>query len=117
MNEETREAVRLLTKPEGFRKTEKEYRVYYDGISGNRIAIMVKLLDRCQNISSMANCFTDEHMAEYIMETQDYIHPMMSRARDEYPQYSNQFFLIRYHMNSVLEAMRHHMRSYMEAAK
>ena len=33
------------------------------------------------------------------------------QPRDEYPQYSNQLFLIRYHMNSVLEALRHHMRS------
>lgn len=117
VNEETKEAVRLLTKPEGFRKTDQEYQTYYEGISTNRIAIMVKLLDRCNNISSMANCFTDEHMAEYIKETQEYIHPMMERARKEYPQYSNQFFLIRYHMNSVLEALRHHMRSYMEVTK
>ena len=76
---------------------------------------MVKFLDRCQTISSMANCFTDEHMAEYIKETQEYIHPLMGKARNEYPQYSNQLFLIRYHMNSVLEAMRHHMRSYVDA--
>ena len=115
VNKETREAVRLLTKPEGFHKTEKEYQTYYDGISKNRIAIMVKFLDRCQNISSMANCFTDEHMAEYIKETQEYVHPLMGKARNEYPQYSNQLFLIRYHMNSVLEAMRHHMRSYVDA--
>ena len=45
VNKETREAVRLLTKPEGFHKTEKEYQTYYDGISKNRIAIMVKFLD------------------------------------------------------------------------
>ena len=111
VNEETREAVRLLTKPEIFGKTDQEYRTYYDGISGNRIAVMVKLLDRCNNVSSMATSFTDEHMAEYIKETHEYIHPLMEKARDEYPQYSNQLFLIRYHMNSVLEALRHHMRS------
>ena len=50
-------------------------------------------------------------MAEYIKETQEYIHPLMEKARDEYPEYSNQLFLIRYHMNSVIEALRHHMRS------
>ena len=117
VGEETKEAVRLLTKPEDFQKTEKEYQAYYEGISGNRIAILVKLLDRCQNISSMANCFTDAHMAEYIKETQEYIHPLIEKARNEYPCYSNQLFLIKYHMNSVLEAIRHHMRSYMNSAK
>jgi GTP pyrophosphokinase len=111
VNDATREAVRLLTKPENFGKTDPEYRTYYEGIAGNRIALIVKLLDRCNNISSMATSFTDEHMAEYIKETQEYIHPLMKRARDEYPEYSNQLFLIRYHMNSVLETVRHHMRA------
>ena len=111
VNDATREAVRLRTKPENFGKTDPEYRTYYEGIAGNRIALIVKLLDRCNNISSMATSFTDEHMAEYIKETQEYIHPLMKRARDEYPEYSNQLFLIRYHMNSVLETVRHHMRA------
>ena len=111
VNDATREAVRLLTKPENFGKTDPEYRTYYEGIAGNRIALIVKMLDRCNNISSMATSFTDEHMAEYIKETQEYIHPLMKRARDEYPEYSNQLFLIRYHMNSVLETVRHHMRA------
>lgn len=111
VNDQTREAVRLLTKPETFGHTGPKYRTYYEGIAGNRIALIVKLLDRCNNISSMATSFTDKRMAEYIKETQEYIHPLMEKARDEYPQYSNQLFLIRYHMNSVLEAIRHHMRS------
>ena len=110
-SEEVREAIGLLTKPENFEKTEKEKAIYYEGMAGNRIAVIVKLLDRCNNISSMATSFTDRHMAEYIKETQEYIHPLMEKARDEYPEYSNQLFLIRYHMNSVLEALRHHMRA------
>ncbi len=111
VSEETREAVSLLTKPENYEKTEKDKKAYYNGISGNRIAAIVKLLDRCNNISSMATSFTDEKMAEYIKETQEYIDPMMEKVKHDYPEYSNQFFLIRYHMNSVLEALRHHMRS------
>lgn len=106
-----KEAVLLLTKPETFEKTEADYQAYYSGISQNRIATVVKLLDRCSNISDMAKSFTDEHMARYIKETQEHIHPLIRTARDRYPQYSNQLFLIRYHMNSVLEALRHHMRA------
>ena len=111
VNEETREAVRLLTKPSGFGKTEPEYRAYYAGIAGNRIALIVKFLDRCSNVSDMAASFSEEHMAEYIRETMEYFPPLMNTARKAYPEYSNQLFLIRYHMNSVLEALRHHMRS------
>ncbi len=111
VNERTKEAVRLLTKPEGFGKTDPEYRSYYEGIAGNRIALLVKLLDRCNNISSMAAAFTDEHMAGYIKETRRYIQPLLEKARHDYPEYANQLFLIRYHMNSVIEALRHHMRA------
>ena len=111
VNDQTREAVRLLTKSENFGKTDPEYKTYYEGIAGNRIALIVKLLDRCNNISGMATSFTDQRMAEYIQETQEYIYPLMEKVKYEYPQYSNQLFLIRYHMNSVLEALRHHMRS------
>lgn len=110
VNDRTREAVRLLTKPDTFGKTDPEYRTYYEGIARDRIALLVKLLDRCNNVSSMATSFSDEEMAEYIQETQEYIHPLIEKARREYPQYANQLFLIRYHMNSVLEALRHHMR-------
>lgn len=111
VSEETREAVVLLTKPEPWEDTEEYRTAYYEGIAGNRIAMMVKLLDRCNNICSMAASFTDERMAEYIRETQKYIHPILDKVRYEYPQYSNQIFLIRYHMDSVMEALRHHMRS------
>ena len=111
VNEETREAVRLLTKPKDFKKIYKDEKAYYDGIAGNRIATIVKLLDRCNNVTSMATSFTDDHIAEYIKETQEYTYPLMERARHQYPEYSNQLFLIRYHMNSVLETLRHHMRS------
>ena len=111
VNEETREAVRLLTKPADFKKTEAYLKAYYDGIAENRIAAMVKLLDRCNNISMMATSFSDDQMAGYIKETKEYVYPLMSRARDDYPEYTNQLFLIRYHMSSVLEALRHHMRS------
>ena len=111
VNDTTKEAVRLLTKQKDYKKTDENQKAYYDGIAKNRIALIVKLLDRCNNISNMANCFSDRHMAEYIKETQEYINPLMDIGRDAYPEYSNQFFLIRYHMNSVVEALRHHMLS------
>lgn len=113
VSEITKEAVRLLSKPKGFQKTKNEEEKYYNAIAENRIAAMVKLLDRCNNISGMAACFSDVHMAEYSRETLDYIRPLMEKARNAYPEYGNALFLIRYHMNSVLEALRQHMRTTM----
>lgn len=111
VSEEARQAIILLTKAPDFVADAEHRKAYFDGIASNRIATMVKLLDRCNNISSMATSFSDKKIAAYIQETQEYVRPLMEHARDVYPQYSNQLFLIRYHMNSVTEALRHHMLS------
>lgn len=112
-NDSVREAVRLLTKPEGFRKTSRDNESYFGGLRNNRIALMVKILDRCNNISGMAASYSDEKMAKYIKETVTYVMPLVEIATKEYPEYSNALFLIQYHMESVLEALRHHMKSTM----
>ena len=110
-NDAVKEAVRLVTKPADYRGTEEDKIAYYDRIADNPTAMMVKILDRCNNVSSMATSFKDKRMAEYILETQTYIHPLMEKLRSEYPEYYNAVFLIKYHMNSVMEALKHHMHT------
>ncbi|MCR5206238.1 MAG: helix-turn-helix domain-containing protein [Lachnospiraceae bacterium] len=108
VNDETREAVRLLTKnKEVTSSSEAGLKAYYEEISKNRIASIVKLLDRCNNISGMAAAFTEKRMAQYIRETEKYIYPMMETTSNRFPEYANQIFLIKYHMTSVIEAIRH----------
>ena len=104
VNKETKEAVSLLTKGENKEADEEQY---YNRISKNPIATMVKLLDRCNNISGMAAGFSKEKMAEYIKETEKLVYPLMKKARSEFPMYSNQIFLIKYHTISVIETIKH----------
>lgn len=80
---------------------------YYADLRTNRIATIVKLLDRCNNISGMSAAWKAPKLAKYILETEEFIWPLLKYAQHEYPQYSNQFFLIKYHMKSVMEAIRH----------
>lgn len=94
-------AVRFLTKEPGYDEEE-----YYRSISENPIATMVKLLDRCSNVSGMAAGFSRDKLAEYIRETERLVYPLLDRAKTEYPMYSNQLFLIKYHMSSVVEAVK-----------
>lgn len=105
VNEEIRKAVTLLTKKQ--KKESMDYEEYYTGIIENKYATIVKLLDRCNNISGMATGFSKEKMARYIDETEKWIYPLMRRARTHYPEYSNQLFLIKYHMTSVVETLKH----------
>lgn len=107
VNEETKEVVKLLTRdgtPAGESSEGKER--YYSGIANNKMAVMIKLLDRCNNVSGMAAGFSKEKMARYIKGTEKWIYPLFSKARTLYPEYENQVFLIKYHMTSVVETLK-----------
>lgn len=101
VNELTKEAVSLLTKVDSIDNEQ-----YYQRISQNPIATMIKLLDRCNNVSGMAAGFSKEKLIAYIKETENVVYPLLQKAKSEYPMYSNQIFLIKYHMTSVIEAIK-----------
>lgn len=107
VNDTVREAVRLLTKPVGFDKSDEAEAAYYEAISKNGIASMVKLLDRCQNVSSMANGLKRERVSGYILETEKWIYPLFETTGDRFPEYYHALFNVKYHMKSVIEAIRH----------
>ena len=102
VNEETREAVVLLTKDP---KNPKDDSRYYANIAKNPMAAMVKLLDRCNNISTMCTAFSKPKMISYIEETNKYIYPLMEQMKCEFPMYMNKIFLIQYHMSSVIHTI------------
>lgn len=113
IDEQTKELVKLLTKtPSANKMTDKETLQYYDSIFRNPKALLIKLLDRCNNISTMASGFSNQKIVSYIDETETYFFPMIRRAKTQYPQYSNQFFLIKYHIVSVIGSLKHQMQHY-----
>ncbi len=102
-----REAVALVTKVEGVDYHQPENAAKYFGAIGeHEIATLVKILDRCNNVSGMAEGFSREKIAEYIRETEDYVYPLMERVRKQWPQYERQMALIWYHMESVILAIQ-----------
>ena len=110
VNDETKRSVALLTKNKNVTRSSEAGLVdYYEKLSEDRIALMVKILDRCNNISQMATAFSMEKMASYIIETEEHIYPLFDIVDKNYPQYANQLYLVRYHMMSVVEALRHLM--------
>lgn len=107
VNEEIREAVVLLTfkKPEGVSRKEAKAE-YYRKISENKIASIVKILDRCNNISTMATGFTKEKMVSYIEETEEFVFPLMEKVKHEYEDYYNASFLLKYQICSLMETIK-----------
>ena len=89
----------------------KEKQEYYSEIAKNPIALMVKLLDRCCNVSGMAAGFSSEKLVDYINETEKWFYPMLQQGKTDYPQYNNQIFVLRYHISSVISSLKHMMHT------
>lgn len=98
--------VALLTKDES-RKHQPGYtRQYYDALQQNPGAAIVKALDRCSNVSTMAGSFTREKLHEYIIETETYVYPLLTYITDHYPQYGGAAFVLQYQIMSLLETIK-----------
>ena len=106
-SEPVKEAVHLLTWVEdGSPNRNALNKKYYDAISQNRIACMVKIIDRCNNISTMASAFSRKKVIKYIKETETYVMPLVEHARKTIPEYVDAIFVLKYHMRSILESMK-----------
>ncbi len=99
-SKEVQEAVALLT------RSGSNHAEYYRKMRGNPTAMLVKCLDRCQNLSTMAGSFSLERMAEYIHETEKYILPMLEELKDQHLELSDAAFLLKYQMLSTIETQK-----------
>lgn len=106
VNEEIKKIIDLVSfwVEEGMNEEEAK-RIYYEKIGKNKSASILKLLDRCNNVSTMAMGFTPEKMMEYIEETEKYVLPLVNCVKYEY-EYYNAAFLIKYQLLSVIETLK-----------
>ena len=95
------EAVELVTKKRNFDKL-KDDKEYYDKISQNEIASIVKVADRCHNLSTMGVCWDADRILSYIKETEDYTIPLLKNARWRYPQYLKTFHILEKIIDAVI---------------
>ena len=85
---------------------------YYGAMLEDRSATIAKLFDRCHNVSSMAGPFSQEKLRAYIEETRQYVLPMLREAKHRWPEDSDKFFVLKYHMLSVVDSIEAVMQSY-----
>ena len=85
IGETVREAVNLLVYPGGPgeedagdpERMEEPRLSYYRNISRNPLASLVKCLDRCVTMSTMADTFSRDEMARYVRQTELYAKPLL----------------------------------------
>lgn len=108
VSEEVCHIVRLLTKdPDHEADEEGHDRDYFAAIRTHPKAMLVKLMDRCHNLSVMSMGFPPERMLDYTNHTQEYVLLLADVLRTQEPQYSNACFLLKYQMLSLLSTVRH----------
>ena len=103
VDDAVRHLVALLTKekaPEDRR--EEALQRYYAGIAENPKAALIKCIDRCNNLSCMADGFTRSKMTTYVIESEKYVFPLLEVIK-AVPEYNNSAWLLRYQMISLLE--------------
>lgn len=100
VSDTAKDAVRRLTHIKG-----EPIEPYYREIGESRIASLVKLLDRCDNVSTMAGVFSVEKVQQYIEETREYVLPLLRQTKDRWPGDSNALFVLKYHIMSVIDGL------------
>ena len=75
---------------------------YYDNILTDPLACLVKCMDRCNNLSTMAMGFSPEKMKTYVRETEKYVLPVLKKLK-ECPEYNNAAWQLQYQIVSYLE--------------
>ena len=105
VNDRVREAVCLVSYNtyEGDKEAIKP--IYYEQISKNELAALVKCIDRCNNLSCMADGFSREKMASYVIQTEKYILPLLDIVK-AVPRWNNAAWLLQYQMTALLETFK-----------
>lgn len=113
VEDSVKEIVRLLTfKLEDGRDKAIEKKIYFKKISENPDASLVKLIDRCNNISTMAGAFKKERLLRYIKETEEMVLPLYRSCKELKPEYSDPLFILKYHIESVLYSIKNSIEKY-----
>ncbi len=93
--------VKLLTKYDAISDEH-----YYQEISKDQRALLIKISDRCNNVSTMVGAFTNLKVVDYIKETESHIVPLCKHGTRFYPEYSDKIFVMKYHIESVMNAVK-----------
>ena len=94
----------LVTKK--YKGTKKSTEEYYDSISRDKVASILKGVDRINNVNSMVGVFSIEKQKEYIIETEKFVLPMIKKAQDLFPSQDGAYETIKYVLKSQMKLIQ-----------
>lgn len=104
LDDEVIKVVLLLTKDENYKDGTKAEKTYYENIKKDKRALIIKLSDRANNLSTI-DAFTKEKMIKYVSETRNLIFPLCKYGKAYYPELSGAITIIKYQMVSICETI------------
>lgn len=98
ISESVAENISILSKNNDLTTSE-----YYKKIKNSPVCVLVKIADRCHNVSTMAGVFSKDKIKHYIDETEEYVIPLCKQGRNIYPNLGDEICTMKYHILSILD--------------
>lgn len=92
--------VKIVSKRSG--ATEEELYTYFNTIKRNKYALLIKLADRSHNVEDLYNMKL-EKLHKYVNETRDWIYPLATYGKANYPEISNGITILKSKIVSLTE--------------
>ena len=70
-------------------------RRYFWSLLEDKNALLCKAIDRYSNLSTMVGVFDIERIKRNIIETDDFLMPVLKEAKEVYPELSNELYILR----------------------
>lgn len=106
VNDETRKIVFLMTCPEKTPETRDEVlTAYYDALAAYPKAALVKLIDRCNNLTTASWGKPRWKIYRMIGETEKYYPALMKVVKDT-PEYNDAAWLLKYQIDSTIDVYK-----------
>lgn len=98
--EEIYNVVKSLSKYAG--ANEQELNDYFNKLKCNKYALLIKLADRSHNVEDLYNMKL-EKLHKYVKETRDYVYPLSSYAKANYPELTTGVTILKAKIVSLTE--------------
>ena len=100
LDENIYNAVKLLSKQS--KLDEYQLNDYFNNLKHNKFALLVKLADRSHNVETLS-VMKIERLHKYVDETRRWIYPLCSYGKQNYPELSNGFTILKAKIVSLTE--------------
>lgn len=99
-------SVERMSKKYFGRNADKSSESYYYELGLDQNASVAKGTDRVHNQASMPGVFTLDKMEEFMGETEEFVLPMLSAARKNFPEQEMAYSLLRNHLKEQIHIIR-----------